>query len=321
MTALPSLVFTAGLLLVSGLTLFAALAVTRESRRRLDHRVNLVTGTAEPEERQELGREFLLALLPAVENRIFRLFKLGIARQWGMQADGLMLIAVAIAASIAVWLLVHTALGFSDWIAVPAAIGGFVFTPRMLLLRRQRRTEQRFMILFPDAIDMVIRMLRAGLPITAATRTVANEAPEPVNLVFRSIADRVDIGIPFEEALASAGDTVGLPDFRFFSVAVALQRATGGNLAATLEILAEIIRKRRTVRLRAQASTAEVRMSAYILSSLPFLVMAILLLVSPGYLVPLITDPRGNMILGLVVLGLVLAHLSMRRMLRSVTMA
>jgi len=168
---------------------------------------------------------------------------------------------------------------------------------------------------------MVIRMLRAGLPITAATRAVGNEAPAPVNLVFRSIADQVDIGVPFEVALAASAESIGLPDFRFFSVAISLQRETGGNLAVTLEILADIIRKRRTVRLRAQAATGEIRMSAYILGALPFLVTATFLVISPGYLTPLATDPRGHVIVGVALLGLALAYLTMRRMLHSVTMA
>ncbi len=321
MIAQPPLAVSITLIIVSGAALLAALIVTRKQRHELEHRVNLVSGTVESEESGNIEKEFLRTLLAQAEAQTCRLFKIGISRQWGMQANGLTLIAIAVAASIASWLLTHTALRLADWIAILAAVGGFFFVPRMLLQRQQRRTEQQFMILFPDAIDMVIRMLRAGLPITAATRAVANEAPAPVNGVFGSIADRVEIGIPFEEALAAAGEAVGLADFRFFSVAVALQRATGGNLAATLEILAEIIRKRRTVRLRAQATTAEIRMSAYILSALPFLVTAVLLLVSPGYLAPLITDPRGNVIIGIVLVGLIFAHLSMRRMLRSVTMA
>jgi tight adherence protein B len=168
---------------------------------------------------------------------------------------------------------------------------------------------------------MIIRMLRAGLPITAAARNVGDEAPAPVNLVFQSIADQVDIGVPFEAAIAAAGESVGLPDFRFFAVAIALQRETGGNLAATLEILADIIRKRRNVRLRAQAATGEIRMSAYILGALPFLVTGAFLVISPGYLTPLATDPRGHVIVGAALLGLTLAYLTMRRMLHSVTMA
>jgi tight adherence protein B len=98
---------------------------------------------------------------------------------------------------------------------------------------------------------------------------------------------------------------------------VALQQTTGGNLAVTLETLSEIIRKRRAVRLKAKAATAEIRASAMVLGAIPFFIVGVLLVVSPGYLQPLITDPRGNIIIGAAVLGLVLAFVTMRTMMRS----
>jgi tight adherence protein B len=134
--------------------------------------------------------------------------------------------------------------------------------------------------------------------------------------VFKDLADQVEIGIPFEDALTAAAERIGLPDFRFFSVAVVLQRATGGNLASTLELLSDIMRKRRAVRLKAQATTAEVRVSAYILGSMPFLVTGVLLLIQPGYLTPLVTDPRGKFILLAAAAMLTLGFLTMRRMMR-----
>jgi tight adherence protein B len=321
MRGLLPLALTLGLLVVGGAAWFAALVVTRRARLNLERRVNLVSRTQQLEAPADPARAPLSKSLLATGVWIRRIFTVGSARRWGMRTNGLVLIAVASAAGIAAWLLMHTGLKFAGWISILVAVGAFVFAPHALLRRQQRRTEQQFMVLFPDAIDMAIRMLRAGLPITAATRAIGNEAPVPVNLVFRSIADQVDIGVPFESALAAAGESIGLPDFRFFSVAISLQRETGGNLAATLEILADIIRKRRTVRLRAQAATGEVRMSAYILGALPFLVTGTFLVISPGYLTPLATDPRGHVIVGMALLGLTLAYWTMRRMLHSVTMA
>ena len=321
MRALLPLVLTLILLIAGGAAWFAALLVTRKARLDLERRISLVSGAAQTKAPGELARVPLHKSLLAAGARIRRLFTLGAARRWGMHANCVLLFVIAGAAGIAAWLLTHTGLQFSYWISLPATFGAFMLAPRALLNRQQKRTEQQFMVLFPDAIDMIIRMLRAGLPITAATRAVGNEAPAPVNLVFRSIADQVDIGVPFEAALAVSGESIGLPDFRFFAVAISLQRETGGNLAATLEILADIIRKRRTVRLRAQAATGEIRMSAYILGALPFLVTGTFLVISPGYLTPLATDPRGHVIVGLALLGLTLAYLTMRRMLHSVTMA
>jgi len=321
MTSLLPLAITLALLIAGAAAWFAALVVTRRARLEMQHRLELVSGAADSGMRGRLAYASV-GKSPVLSGALARrLFSLGSARRWGMRANAPTLIVIAMLAAIGAWLLAHGALQFSYWIAIPVTVGGFVLAPRAWLRRQQSGTEQKFVAAFPDAIDMVIRMLRAGLPITAATRTVGNEAPDPVNLVFRSIADQVDIGVPFETALAVAGESVGLPDFRFFAVAVSLQRETGGNLAATLEILADIIRKRRTVRLRAQAATGEIRMSAYILGALPFLVTGTFLVISPGYLTPLATDPRGHVIVGVALLGLTLAYLSMRGMLRSVTMA
>jgi tight adherence protein B len=307
------------LLMTCGGAWFAALVVTRRARLDRQQRMRLVTG----DESRGPGRASADSATPQPTSTALgmrRFFSPGSRRRWGMSANGAMLTVVALAGALAAWLITHRALQFSVWIWIPAVVGGFFLAPRAMLLRQQHRSEQQFMMGFPDAIDMVIRMLRAGLPMTAAARTVGNEALPPVNRVFRSIADQVDVGVPFEIALAAAGESIGLPDFRFFAVAVSLQRETGGNLSATLEILADIIRKRRTVRLRAQAATGEIRMSAYILGALPFLVTGTFLVVSPGYLTPLATDPRGHVIVGIALLGLLLAYLSMRAMLHSVTM-
>jgi tight adherence protein B len=174
--------------------------------------------------------------------------------------------------------------------------------------------------LFPDTIDMVTRMLRAGVPVTGAVREVGNEAPPPVNDVFTSLADQMAIGITFEEALASAGERIGLPDFRFFVVAISLQRATGGNLASTLDILSDIMRKRRAMRLKARATTGEVRMSAYVLGAIPFLVIGGLLLMTPDYLQPLISRTRAaTSSLPWPWAALVIGFVTIGRMMRSVT--
>ena len=163
-------------------------------------------------------------------------------------------------------------------------------------------------------------MVRSGLPVAAAIRTVAQKASPTVATVFGRIADRCDIGIPLEEALSDMSEELGLADFRFFAVTLGLQRTTGGNLARTLETFGEIIRKRRAIRLKAVAATAEVRMSAFILGGLPFVVVGMLAIVNPGYLTPLISDPRGNVMIAVALLGLVLGVGSMRWLVRSGTL-
>jgi tight adherence protein B len=162
-------------------------------------------------------------------------------------------------------------------------------------------------------------MLRAGLPATLAIRTVGNDAAPPVAAVFASIADQMRIGVPLGEAIEASSLRIGLPDFRFFSVAVSLQHSTGGNLVQTLDILSQIMRKRRAVRMKAKAVTSEIRLSAYVLGGLPFVTSAAILVIQPNYLTPLFNDPRGQMILAIAVGGLTLSVWAMRMMMKSVS--
>ncbi|HEV2561827.1 MAG TPA: type II secretion system F family protein [Rhizomicrobium sp.] len=250
-------------------------------------------------------------------NVFTRFFTLGMPRTWGVNANPVTLTLVGAAAAIVAWFVVHGVLKFPSVIWSPLMVLSFWLGPNMLVRMSQAKSDQRFLDLFPDSIDMIVRMLRAGLPVSAAIRNVAREAAPPMDAVFTSLADQIDIGISFDEALAISSERIGLPDFRFFAAAVTLQRTTGGNLAATLEILGDIIRRRRVVRLKARAATAEVRISAYVLGALPFIVIAGLLIVSPSYLTPLITDRRGNVILAVAAAMLVMAFLVMRHMTRS----
>ena len=193
------------------------------------------------------------------------------------------------------------------------------FVPRFILSGQQRRMERKFTDAFPGAVDTVARMVRAGLPITAAMQTVALESEPPVSEVFTAIADQVKIGVPIEVILDESSSRIGLPDFRFFTVAVSLQYATGGNLTQTLEILSDIVRKRRAMRLKAKAATGEIRMTAYTLGAVPVFTTLALLVTNPSYLVPLWADPRGHLILGAAGVCMLLAYLSMRTMMRSVS--
>ena len=309
------LLLALSLLIAAGGLLFFALLLSRGARRARENRVSLAFASFRSiQTAKATGGQVRMAV---TAQRVRLVLSLGLAHSWGTRASALKLVLIGGAAAFTVWALAAMVLRFSPWIAVPAAGFALVFVPRLVLKREQGRAERQFINLFPDAIDMGVRMLRAGLPITSAVRAIANEAPPPVNGVFKILADQVEIGIPFEEALASTGEQVGVADFKFFAVAVSLQNATGGNLATTLEILSDIMRKRRTVRLKAQATTAEVRVSAYILGAIPFLVTGVLLLIQPGYLAPLISDSRGNLILGAALAGLLMGFMMMRQMMRS----
>jgi tight adherence protein B len=204
-------------------------------------------------------------------------------------------------------------------LTLPGAAALSIVLPRAILRRQQSRAEAAFMNHFPAAIDMAIRMLRAGLPVTAIVRVIGREAPSPINQVFTRLADQLEIGLSFTEALNAMSERIGLADFRFFVMAVSLQSDTGGNLATTLETLSAIIRKRREIRLQARSSTAEVRVSALLLGGLPLLVTVLLLVTNPRYLLPLFADRRGNLIVLVALAMLGFGVVSMRQMMRRVT--
>jgi tight adherence protein B len=192
--------------------------------------------------------------------------------------------------------------------AAAACLGAYLAL-RIVVIRERSVTEAAFSAFFPDAVDAVARMLRAGLPVTSAFQMVCQEAPPPVDAVFEKLAGQLRIGMPIEDALRLSSQRIRLPDFQFFAVAVLLQQSAGGNLLPTLEALAQM---------KARAATAEVRFSAYVLGALPFVTVAALLVVSPGYLTPLFNDRRGHAILGAAAVGLLISGLTMRHMMRSV---
>ncbi len=307
------------LLLFGVFVLTAALMMSRGRRLEMERRLNLVAGIRETLVTAETLGGLLKVRSKEFDVKVRRIFTIGIKRTWAMQINSLTLLLVAALSAGGVWILTYHFFDLSLLLSTAVSLFASFIVPRFLLSRQQKRTERKFIDLFPEAVDTVARMVRAGLPITAAMRTIAVDALPPVNTVFATIADQLRIGVPIEDTLDSSSREIGLPDFRFFTVAVALQYATGGNLSTTLDILSDIIRKRRATRLKAKAATGEIRITAYTLGGIPVLTIGALLVIQPGYLTPLFTDPRGHLIIGMACAAMMLAFLSMRMMMRSVT--
>jgi tight adherence protein B len=316
---LPFAALALVLLLFGATVLTAALMVSRRARLEMEQRVNLVVGARKmPTEADALGG-LLRVGTKKFDTQVRHIFTIGIKHTWAMQASSLTLLLAAAASAGGAWVLTHLFFGLSLLLSAAVCLPASFLVPRFVLSREQNRTERKFIDLFPDAVDTIARSVRAGLPITAAVRSVAIETAPPVSTVFATIADQLKIGVPIEEILDASSGKIGLPDFRFFTVAVGLQYATGGNLTQTLEILSDIIRKRRAARLKAKAATGEIRITAYTLGGIPVVTTGALLVIQPGYLTPLWTDPRGHFILAMAGTCLLLAFLFMRAMMRSVT--
>lgn len=187
------------------------------------------------------------------------------------------------------------------WFALLLAAAGGLVVPRVLIARLVARRARRFLDLFPDAIDVVVRSVRSGLPASEAVNAIAAEFADPVGPEFRRVADAIKLGSSLEEALWKTAARLELPEFNFFVISLAVQRETGGNLAETLSNLSDILRRRHQMKLKVKAMSSEARASAMILGLLPFVIFVILFVVNNHYIMRLFDDPRG---LVLVAFGL-----------------
>ncbi|KWV90371.1 type II secretion system F family protein [Erythrobacter sp. YT30] len=146
-----------------------------------------------------------------------------------------------------------------------------------------KRTNQ-FNSKFPDGIELLVRGLRSGLPVTETLSVVAQEIPGPVGVEFKGIVERIKIGKTMEDSLQETADRLGIPEFNFFCITLAIQRETGGNLAETLSNLADVLRKRSQMKLKIKAMSSESKASAYIVGSLPFIVFGLIYWINPDYI-------------------------------------
>lgn len=181
-----------------------------------------------------------------------------------------------------------------------------------LIARRKRNFIQNF----PEAIDLMVRGLKSGLPISESIKTASEEIPDPVGCELKEVTDQVIVGKTMDEALDECAKRLELQEFDFLTVALAIQAETGGNLTETLENLSDVLRKRRTLKLKIKALSSEAKASAYIIGSLPFVMAAMIHLTNPKYLLPLIYDPRGNFLIFLGLMSFVVGAGVMYKMVK-----
>lgn len=207
---------------------------------------------------------------------------------------------------------------FGGGILLPALIGlaAAIALPHFMVNWLTSRRLKAFTAEFPEAIDLIVRGLKSGLPVTASMSTVAEEIRPPLGNEFALISDRLRIGQNLEEALRIAAERIPTPEFNFFVISLAVQRETGGNLSETLENLSDILRKRRQMRQKIKAMSAEAKTSAIILGSLPFLMYGIMMLLNPTYLNTLFDDPRGLMMVAFGMTSLLTGIAVMAKMVR-----
>jgi tight adherence protein B len=164
--------------------------------------------------------------------------------------------------------------------------------PHFIVGKLIQRRVAKFTSKFPDAIELMVRGLRSGLPISETVGVVANEIQEPVKTEFRNVADKMKIGRTMEVALQETSDRLNTAEFQFFVIALAIQRETGGNLAETLSNLAEVLRKRAAMKLKIRAMSSESKASAWIIGALPFIVFTLIYFINSSYMQGFFIDQR-----------------------------
>jgi len=201
---------------------------------------------------------------------------------------------------------------------LPALLGGvgvgFGF-PRMVLSYLAAKRKQRFIASFAESVDIIVRGIRSGLPLGECLNIIAREAPDPINVEFRQIIESTRLGLPLVDALERGADRVDVPEFRFFSIVLAIQQETGGNLAETLANLSKVLRDRKAMKDKIKAMSAEARTTAMIIGSLPFGMGTILYITSPKYLMLLFTSSGGHISIVAGILSMIIGAAIMAKMI------
>lgn len=198
-----------------------------------------------------------------------------------------------------------------------AALGlGLAVLPWWQVARRKQQRCERIERQFPQALDLMSRAMRAGHAFPSAVRMVAEELPDPLGQDFRILFDEMNYGVPVNTALAHLAERVPLPDVSYFVVAVMIQRESGGNLAELLDKISAIVRERLKLLGEIRTLSAEGRLSAIILTALPFGVALVVNLVNPKFMAVLWTDPAGIRMVGTALFMMLMGILWMRQIIR-----
>jgi tight adherence protein B len=177
------------------------------------------------------------------------------------------------------------------------------------------RRIKKFTSDFPDAMDIIVRGIRSGLPVHDSLRVIAQESPEPLAGQFNRLVESLGMGASVDQALEKMHENMPTPEVRFFSIVLAIQQKTGGNLAEALANLSTVIRARKHMREKAKALSGEAVASAAIIGSLPPVVATLIGITAPDYMRPLFTDPRGHLMLMAGAFWMTIGVLSMRKMI------
>jgi tight adherence protein B len=187
--------------------------------------------------------------------------------------------------------------GANFYVAGAAGIVGAAGFPRWMVARMRKRRFDRFLNEFPNAVDVIVRGVKAGLPINDCLAIIAREAKEPVAGEFRRVLEAQQLGVPLSEAISKLYESIPLPEANFFGIVISIQQSAGGNLSEALGNLSNVLRDRKKMKGKIQAMSAEAKASGAIIGALPLIVMLLVYLTTPDYIKILFVDRTGNIVL------------------------
>ena len=206
-------------------------------------------------------------------------------------------------------------MGQSWKLSLGLAIALGIGFPRFILNFLINRRQKKFTAHFADAMDIIVRGVRTGLPLGDCLKIIAHESPEPVRSEFQLVVEGESVGVPIEVCLQRMYERIPLSEVNFFATVLNIQRSTGGNLGESLSNLANVLRGRKVLRQKVKALAAEAKMSAGIIAALPPILMVLITLASPDYMTELYTTPRGHKNLMIGAGMMVTGTLVMRKMI------
>jgi tight adherence protein B len=205
--------------------------------------------------------------------------------------------------------------GFSLLVAAGIGFAAAFGLPRWLLSFLKKRREAKFLDGFPDAVDVIVRGIKAGLPLLDCLKMITVESPEPLKSEFRAIVETQAVGMPLGDACLKLYESMPVPEANFFGIVISIQQKAGGNLSETLGNLSRVLRDRKKMKGKIQAMSQEAKASAAIIGALPICVMLLVYITSPNYIMPLWTDPLGRLMLAGSALWMGCGILVMKKMI------
>ena len=187
--------------------------------------------------------------------------------------------------------------------------------PRFFVAFALKRRMKKFLDELPNALDVMVRSIKSGLPLNDALRLIANESKDPVKTEFRRVVESQQMGLSVPESIARMYLTVPLSEVNFFAIVIQIQAQAGGNLSEALGNLSRVIRDRKKMRAKVTALSMEAKASAAIIGALPFIVALLVYMTSPQYMMILFTDPRGHLIMGASAVWMSIGLFVMRNMI------